>query len=156
MNKLELIQALRDANGISIYLQVLKMSKNIEQDQKNKEIIICLELSKRYNEIYPLRNNLLRKDLSWVAFNKKYKDLPSKLESEEWKDLRDVAGFFELVGTFVKRKYVSTDVVFDFMFIQPQLWEKVSGLVKNMRKEYLKDLWIHWEYLVAKYYSYRK
>lgn len=32
----------------------------------------------------------------------------------------------------------------------------LKPIVKNMRKEYLKDLWIHWEYLVAKYYSYRK
>jgi hypothetical protein len=140
------------AAAISAFAAYLNL-KQVRQSDKERMASICLEVSQRYNELYPDLILLARSPIRWEEFDMRYPDADDKLASEEWKLLRKAGGFFELVGVMVEDGLVTPEVLFKFMNIRPRIWLANEETILRMRARYNQELWIYWERLVKKYYE---
>lgn len=125
----------------------------IRQSDKLRMSSICLEISKRYDEIYSDLVRLSRSPVRWDEFDRLYPEPEDKLASDEWKLLRRAGGFFELVGALVEDGMVEDRLLFRFMNIRPRIWLANEETILTMRRTSNSELWIHWERLVKRYYE---
>lgn len=132
------------------------MYVQVRQSDKGRMSSICLEISRRYDQIYPELIRLSGSPIRWDEFHKTYPELKDKLASDEWILLRTAGGFFELVGAMVEDGLVDDRLLFKFMNIRPRIWLANEKTILMMRKRENSDnseLWIYWERLVKRYYG---
>lgn len=136
-------------SAVAAYLTYLQ----VRQSDKERMASVCLEVSRRYDEIYPDLISLGRSSISWEEFDRKYPDADDKLGSEEWRLLRKAGGFFELVGVMVEDGLVTPEILFKFMNIRPRIWLANETTILKMRERYNSELWVYWQRLVNRYYE---
>ena len=81
---------------------------------------------------------------------------------ERFKDFRAVKGYFDSIGTYVRRDYLDFDLVFDMLSFPDTLWENSTELRRVIRENWhgpgkpLKDFDTNAEWLYARYKEARK
>jgi len=90
-----------------------------ELQAKSQQSQVFLEITRRYQEIYRVRNELLNMNFSWQEFHRRHPTIDDKLASKEWLTLRRVAVVNEMLGVLVKHKYLDPNVLFDMFFLNP-------------------------------------
>jgi len=129
-----------------VYKQVQIMNSTIIQSQKDKEVSILLEISKRFREIFPIRNKLMASDISWEQLIKKYGDFAGIKSSTEWQEFTEVAIFYDLIGMLIKQKYFDPELINELLSIKPGVWEKFENIIFEVRKE-TPEFLSNWDYM---------
>lgn len=124
--------------------------------ERGQRASISFEISRRYDQLYPRMIELRKSPVKWEEFHRKYPTEQEKLGSDEWKLLREVGGFFELIGALVDEKVVYPQLLFKFMNIRPQLWSDNEETILKMRETYNKELWVYWGGLVKLHDEFKK
>lgn len=135
--------------AIFAFHQVKVMGRQGHLAEQAAQAQVFLNISDKWSNIYRTRLELLRRSMDVEAIKKEYPDIQSYLASEHWSDLRTVGGFYEFIGTLVKRKYLPLDVVLDLVNVDPQLWRHVFPVIAYLRADNFPQLYENWEYLVC-------
>jgi len=92
--------------------------------------------SNEFDDAYPKIMSLEFKD--YEDFVKKYGRRHSGKSPEFEKAFSTVCGFFELVGTFLYRKHIDLELVYDSFGVSmiKEIWEKIKPLVVGLRRDF--------------------
>jgi membrane dipeptidase len=135
-----------------------------KQNERAQMAQTFLEISKQYNEVYHKRNYLLKTGRLWSKSSESHLKYADLANTPEWRELREVAACFELVGVLVKKGYIDREILFDMVLVDPPatpksdeftLWDYVEIFLRKAR-EHNPNQWVNWEYLVneeRKYYT---
>ncbi|MFO7695610.1 MAG: hypothetical protein R6X16_00435 [Anaerolineae bacterium] len=125
----------------------------VRKTHRAAELSAMLDLSRRFDEVYKARNKLLHEDcdLSWDYFHDCNPSRGDKLNSDIWLTLRQYAGFMEFVAVLVKRRWLDSNILFKWMPMDREVWDKAQPLIDRMRPMLRDDLWCHWPELLNSY-----
>jgi len=128
-----------------IYLQVRKMHENNRQQKRLNQHQFCYEIWLRYNETFELRQNLLTNPINLGDMLNKYKSVDKIVVSEEYLNLKKIAGIYVIAGNLIKDKTIEIDVIYEYISVPIELWEKHLPFIEYLRKNYYSKLWSNWD-----------
>jgi hypothetical protein len=117
------------------------------------DVATLLIIQQRYSDVYQRRGQLKRDAgiATYKWFDDTYPSTAEKQASEFWKRFREWAGFCEFVGVLVKHGYIDSDLVFDMINIDVDLWKVYKPLIYELRgdeKWNNKHMFENWEFLI--------
>lgn len=155
--------------AIFTYFQIRAARKQFELQKLAERTRSFMMIADRWSEIYNVRNaalggSILTRDELLTKYQRNYKKF---LASAEWKELRPLCNFFELLGTVLHRKYIDPDDLFVLVTVDvfkenndgteehvPEgvMYSRLKGPIEYLREVYRSDIyWFYDQYLLTRY-----
>mgnify|MGYP001765386152 CR=1 FL=1 len=131
------------------FIQVRGVSKQSRASELTAQARLLMDIADRWNSIYHIRNEVRLMDLTVDHIFKDYQHAHDFMASERWLKIRSVAGFYEYLGTMIKRGYAPLDPILDLVTVDVALWNQLEPLIYHLRTvEKRTDLYVNFEYLI--------
>src|SRR4051812_15845565 len=101
--------AINSIGVIAVIATAIFTYMTVRQAARAQQAQVFIEIAKGFSEIYFKRNQLLKTSLDWHTLSSKYPKVEDIVNGDEWKTLRPVAGYYEMIGILVKHKYIDPE-----------------------------------------------
>jgi|SRR5215469_5919220 len=112
-------------------------------------------ISDQWNKLYRTRNAILDSNIDGSELMDKYgRNYAKFLNSADWKEIRELCSFYELLGLYIHDGLIEPDIAFVLVTIDEpdkRMSRKLVPVIEYLRKVYKKDLYEFYYWLLAEY-----
>lgn len=123
-------------------------------------IQMFMDIARRWGELYHIRNEIMASSVDAAGLRKEYgADYARFLNSDEWKKMRELCHFFEMVGLCIHERQLNPEMLFVIITVDDKnelLSKRLIPVIEYLREVYRPDLYMFYDkFLLPLYKRYR-
>ena len=135
--------------------------RQIRGQSRTFELMMLTDIAKKWGSLYATRNAVMNSTIDGEALHNHHgNDYVKFLNSPEWKDIREVCHFFEMVGLYLHEGYIKPDVLFVLVTVddpEGKMSGKLIPIINYLREVYRPDIYVFYDqYLLPIFLKMRK
>jgi hypothetical protein len=118
---------------------------------------LFMDIANRWGELYSLRNEIMALSIDANELRKEYgSDYVRFLNSDEWKKMRELCHFFEVVGLCVHERQLNPEMLFVIITVDDKdhlLSKRLIPVIEYLREIYRPDLYMFYDKFLLPLYN---